>query len=397
MRIVMIEDFFHPDAGYQCNLLSRYLTDFGHEVVMVSSEMEKIPDELKRFFGSEDLAEKDRAFTERFGVRIVRVPILKYISGRSIYRESIFRLIDELRPDLLFVHGNDTYLGLRYCLRQSRLRYPMLTDNHMLEIAAKNRFSRYFGRFYRLCVTPRLIRNRTTVIRTVESDYVWEHYGIPLSQAPVVGFGSDVKLFHPDAEAKKRVREELGLAQDAFVCAYAGKLDETKGGVFFAEAIREKLTAEKEIQFLVVGNTVGDYGERTEAAFAASENRVLRLPTQRYAELPRIFQAADIALYPKQCSLSFYDSTACGAPALVEDNEIGLQRSRETGCLCFRAGDREDFREKIRLYADMPETERAAIRESGLAYILSSYNYETQAREYERIILQTAADFGKRA
>jgi len=60
---------------------------------------------------------------------------------------------------------------------------------------------------------------------------------------------------------------------------------------------------------LVVGNSPdSEYGNLVEDTFRRSENRVIRFPTQKYTELPRFYQVADLAVFPKQCSLSFYDA-----------------------------------------------------------------------------------------
>jgi len=56
MKIVHIEDFFHPDAGYQVNVLAKYLKKFGHEVIVITAEMDKIPEYLTRFFGRDNIA-----------------------------------------------------------------------------------------------------------------------------------------------------------------------------------------------------------------------------------------------------------------------------------------------------------------------------------------------------
>ena len=55
MKIVHVEDFFHPDAGYQINVLPKYLAKFGHEQVIITSEMDKIPDNLTQFFEIENM------------------------------------------------------------------------------------------------------------------------------------------------------------------------------------------------------------------------------------------------------------------------------------------------------------------------------------------------------
>ena len=49
MRFVHIEDFFHPNAGYQVNLLSKLQVKQGHEVIIITAELDKIPDHLISF------------------------------------------------------------------------------------------------------------------------------------------------------------------------------------------------------------------------------------------------------------------------------------------------------------------------------------------------------------
>ena len=53
-KIVHIEDFFHPDAGYQVNILAKYLAKANYDVYIITAEFEKIPDYLTDFFGKEN-------------------------------------------------------------------------------------------------------------------------------------------------------------------------------------------------------------------------------------------------------------------------------------------------------------------------------------------------------
>ena len=50
MRILHIEDYFFPTAGYQINLLSKYMSMKGHEVHILASKPTKKIMNQKRFF-----------------------------------------------------------------------------------------------------------------------------------------------------------------------------------------------------------------------------------------------------------------------------------------------------------------------------------------------------------
>jgi hypothetical protein len=50
MKIVHIEDFLHPDAGYQLNSLAPLQRAQGHDVTIVTGELDKIPEDLRRAY-----------------------------------------------------------------------------------------------------------------------------------------------------------------------------------------------------------------------------------------------------------------------------------------------------------------------------------------------------------
>ena len=122
MRIVNVEDYFIPDAGYQINIIPKYLARFGHEVYIVTSTVEGVYKPAADFFGIDHIHERDARYMEQTGVKIIRVPPLtvKVISGRMVQSKALFRAVEELRPDVVYVHGNDSLTGMRYLRKNSR-------------------------------------------------------------------------------------------------------------------------------------------------------------------------------------------------------------------------------------------------------------------------------------
>jgi glycosyltransferase involved in cell wall biosynthesis len=398
MRIVHVEDFLQPDAGYQVNILSKLQVEQGHEVVVVTSELNKSPDYLTSFFGRENIGERDRLFHERTGARIIRVPLIGVLSGRAIYYPRIFRIVDELGPDVLYVHGEDTMIGMQFIVRSLWQKYPMILDCHMLEGASMNRFREVFRFFFRHLVTPIIIRNRIPLIRVVDTDYVEKCLGLPLNKTVLLSFGSDTNRFRPDGEARRRFRERHGIPMDDFVVLYAGKLDEYKGGLFFANALERRLTpaSRRRLRFLVVGSGVSEYGQKVDEIFSRSENEVLRFPTQPHHDLQEFYQGADIAVFPKQCSLSFFDVQACGLPVLLEENDINSARVAHDNGLTFRPGDVDDFRQRILDLADMDSAKFNALARNARALVMRSYDYTAVARQFTDILQSAYDDFHAR-
>jgi len=389
MKIVHVEDFIHPNAGYQVNMLGRLQVQQGHQVDIVAGEMEKIPDILKDFFGGTDIAKHDERFRQETGARIHRVPLYGFYSGRAIFHPfKLFRKVRSLKPDVVFVHSEDTLTGILFILFARWLPYPLVLDCHMVEMASVNRYRNYFRAFFRTFITPIILKREIPLIRVIDSDYVEKSFGIPLRHTHYLPLGTDTDFFQPNDGNGLKVRKELGLSPDAFVVLYAGKLDEDKGGEFFSETLLKKIqsTTGRAIEFLIIGNTVGEYGNKVEENFAASENCIKRLPTQRYPDLAGFYQAAELAVFPRQCSMSFFQVQACGLPVLFEENEINNIRVGDGNAFKFEPESIDSFREKLIWLASQSSAAHKSYSQKAREYSLQGYDFVAIAKQYSEVL-----------
>jgi glycosyltransferase involved in cell wall biosynthesis len=388
MKIVHIEDFLHPDAGYQLNSLAPLQRAQGHDVTIVTGELDKIPEDLTMFFGRDGIEERDAAFQEETGVHIVRIPLFGFYSGRAFFYPRIFRTVAQLKPDVVFIHGEDTVTGMVFIRLSRWLRYPLVLDCHMVEMASLNRFRKLFRMFFKTFITPAILKENIPLIRVVDSDFVEKCLAIPLAHTDLLSFGTDTKMFAPNAETKVRIRAQLGFTPDAFIVLYAGKLDETKGGKILAEALAQKYPEAngRPVEFLVVGNTNGKYGDEVESMFAASQNRIIRQPTAKFRELSKYYQSADLAVFPKQCSMSFFEIQSCGVPVLFERNEINSQRCIDENGYLFDPGDPSDLRKKIVELASTPDGDYQRFRMKSRQYIVDNFDYVPIAQKFTDVL-----------
>ena len=385
MRIIYIEDFFHPEAGYHINLLSKYWTLFGHEVVIFTAEAGKIPKSLTSFFDYSNIEEKDKEFENRNKVKIERLPIYCEISGRAVYKRQIFRKIKQYHPDIVYCNGNDSLIGMQLVLRSRRSDYGLVLDSHMLKIASQNKFRKIYYALYKRLITPVICKRKIPVIRTQDDNFIEECLGIPLSMSPFISFGSDTLNFHPDEDSRMTFRNKNNISKEAFVVIYAGKLNKAKGIELLREALRSRFPSRREIVFLIVG-TIDSGINNGDDFFEGCDNRIIRFPTQTYTNLPEFYQAADIAIFPRQCSLSFFDVQACGLPVVFEDNQLNCIRASYGNALLFRQGDCEDFRNKIIEFESMDPDTFLSVKNSSIRFIKEKYDYRDKAMEYIPIL-----------
>ena len=388
MRIVHWDEMFHPNFGYQINILPVYQRKQGHEVIILTAEK---PDEhptFAAFAQKTDIAAADKRFEEETGVKIIRLPIYGVVSGRVIYKPGYIKRINQLKPDVLMCHTSDTLSAMTIIWRHKKICAPIVFDNHMLEMASENKLRQLFRWCYVHFVTPIIKKQRFITIRTQDDPYVMKCLKVPAELSPYISFGTDSDLFRPDPERRAQFREELGIPQDAFVILYAGKLSQAKGGLLLAQALEKKLSEKKQVVAVVVGTAEdNDYGHQVDQTLAQSENTILRFGTQNYRELAKFYQISDLALFAKQCSLSFFDVQATELPVILEDTQVNIDRVQFDNGFVFKAGDLADFVDKIKLCVNMPQEEYAKIRRNSRENVLQKFDYNDIARQYTDILI----------
>jgi len=394
MRILHVDDTFHPNFGYQCNPLAKFQFKAGNEVFIISPEAKHIYSVYHSFgeYG-EHLEEDDARYETATGVKIVRVKAKGYIMGRLNYhRKELLKAIEAIHPDVILLHCMETLTAM-YLMRKLRRKYPMALDSHMLSMASKNRFSALFDCAYRMLFTPIIKKEKYTVIKTQNDDYVNTHLGVPEEQSKFISFGTDVLLFCADPEAKKKFLKEKNLPEDTFVITSTGKMSESKDGMLLAKTVRNKFPGNREVAVVIVAAFNGEYEQRVKAELDASENHVFYYPVQQYMQLPYFYQIADVTVFPKQCSMSFYDAQSCGCPVISEKGHVNEERNSHGNGLCFDQGSVEDFRQQIQVLMDMPAGEFEKMRQNANSFVTQNYSYNDIAAQYTAVLEEAIVRF----
>lgn len=384
MRILHVDETFHPSYGYQVNPLAKFQQKQGNEVFIATVDKDHLyPVYIEFGDTGENLDLEDKLYEETTGVKIIRVKACGYFFRRLVYTNEIFKVVEKVKPDVIFVHCVETITAMRFLFRG--LHYPMMFDSHMLSMASLNKFARIYEKIYGCIFGGKIRKNNYIVVRTQDDRYVNDKLGIPEAQTPFISFGTDTIVFEPSMDVRRTFRQEQNIPEDAFVVIYTGKLTEAKGGLLLAQAFKEQFS--KEIVLVCVGTPPdNEYGEKVCKLLKQSKNRVIMFPTQKYQELAKFYQMADLSIFPKQCSMSFYDAQACGLPVLSEDNNVNSDRCSHHNGFNFKSGDINDFRQKIEMILSIPQKEYTAYRENSKAFIDEGYSYEVIAREYTKYL-----------
>ena len=91
MKILHIDETFHPSYGYQVNPLAKFQQHQGNEVYIATVDKEHLYPVYKEFGDSgETLDQEDKVYEDATGVKIIRVKAKGYYFRRLVYTNEIF-------------------------------------------------------------------------------------------------------------------------------------------------------------------------------------------------------------------------------------------------------------------------------------------------------------------
>lgn len=260
----------------------------------------------------------------RFCEQVKRMPHVNYVCLRKrgrwdIVRFSIalYRQLRRIRPELL--HG---YMPMANCL--AALLKPFLRNTRVvwglrasdMDYSKYDRLSRCQHRLERL-----LAPSADLII--VNSYSGLEHaaaHGYPRDRMRVVPNGIDVGRFHPNPEARVKIRREWGIKDHEVLVGLVGRVDPMKDLPTFLNAAAVFAQARDDSRFAIVGDGPEDYRRQVveHSGRLGIAHRLIWAGSR--PDMPDVYNAFDLA-----CSSSVTEgfpnavgeAMACGIPCVV--------------------------------------------------------------------------------
>ncbi|WP_067108553.1 glycosyltransferase family 4 protein [Sphingopyxis granuli] len=321
MRIahICLAAFYIDGFGYQENILPRIHRKMGHEVMIVAST-ETYLDRTRLGYV------EPSSYINEDGVPVHRLPYASWIPKRLQAKvrayKGVERLLEEFRPDLIFVHDVQfwDFLAIRrYVLRRPT---PVYADCHTDYVnSARGFVSRHIlhGLFYRAIlrrVSPIVQRFLPTL--PVRGDFLHEVYGLDRAKMELLPFGvDDTQTEGLDREQVRReARAEWGVPDDALLFVTGGKLDLRKNIHTlidrFSRAKREGELGDAHL--LVFGQATPEVQAELDAIDIHEHVHMLGWTPAN--EIYRAFWAADFALFPGTHSVLWEEAIGHGLGAV---------------------------------------------------------------------------------
>lgn len=261
----------------------------------------------------------------RQGVEVYRVPI-----GRSNWigfavraGRLAMRLGQERSFDLvhfLDAHFAWTFPGRYVASLFQSFRQRATSDGSLpYHSSAANLVGRFvYYHLARLVPERRAVHRATALIASSQAtaDEFIAHYGVPRQRVTVVPLGIDTDFFRPIPRSQTTTRQALGLAADEHVMLYVGFSTPRKGLETLAQALP---LLESRPKVLIAGKWETGYRRKVMDALGPHREQVLELGYVPDADLPNLYAAADLFLFPSLLEgfgLPPVEAMACGLPVV---------------------------------------------------------------------------------
>lgn len=303
---------------------------------------------------------------------------------RSLWR--LARIIREFRPDV--VHSHLTHANLLARAVRIFQPYPILVCTlHALNMAGVEH-----DRGTILEIAHRLtdsLADRTTAICHAAANHAVRRRAVPASKMSVVHNGIDTNRYAPRADARQRLRREMGIGEQEMVWLAAGRLEPSKAYPTLLEAFAiYKTTGDCRRSLLLIcgEGSLRDRLISLARQLNVSENvRFLGLR----GDIPDVMSAADAFALSSDLEglpLVLLQASAAGLPIVATD-VAGNSEAVAHGLHGYIVppGDSEAFARAMVRIASLTPAERVVLGEAGRVRVRQLFEMERIADQWEEL------------
>jgi len=309
--MLLIRDLGYAGAQRQLVALAKGMHSTGHEVSVVC------------FYGGPLQQELESAGVRVFSLsKRHRWDMLGFL-GRLVGQ------VRALRPDVLYSFLNEANL-------MAALMKPLLPRTRIVwGLRDSETDAALYGWLGKLVFSLGKLFSRWPDLLIANSHSGASYYatqGYPPDRIEVVPNGIDVERFCPDPDARKRVRQELGIADDETLFGIIGRLSPMKD---YATFLRAAAKVTGRVRFLAIGGGNDDYGAQMRALaedLGLSSRLIWSAPR---SDMPTVFNALDVLVSSSAFGEGFSnvagEAMACGTPCIVTDVGDSARLVADTG------------------------------------------------------------------
>jgi glycosyltransferase involved in cell wall biosynthesis len=375
LKVLHIEDRFHPELGYQLNFFSKYHNPLIDMTIVTSGSLSY----WNRNDG-QDLSIIDRKFEQENHIKIVR---LKSLFSRKRKANMILlglrKKIKEISPDIIYIHALETWTCLKLFLMPFVINnFIIYTDTHtLLNQFRGGAVEKFHMMLLKMIIVRKINKRKIKVLYTVEENRLIAEnkYGISPGNIFPCPIGTDLSVYFYSEEMRDLLRKQFKVENAETVIIYSGKINDFKKPHLIVDALK---LIQQDITTVVRVILVGAADEKyLQILIQTSKDndkiKVEYIGLVPNAELYKYYSMADFAVFPRENSLSSLDVQACNLPLIMENDVTNTERLKHGGFV-YEKDNIHDLADKIRIFVN-DEGLRKKMGRAGKTYVEKHYNY----------------------
>jgi glycosyltransferase involved in cell wall biosynthesis len=265
---------------------------------------------------------------DRFGRTVARLiqeqkPAAVYCYETTAYEA--FKACEKVSSIKILEHISGHYETSRSTLIEERKLHPELSEDLRFTECEKGR-ERW--------IQESQMADKIVVPSSFVANTLLE-IGIDRSRIIIIPYGVDTERFQPRSAARP---------PGPIRVLYAGRIHPLKGVIYLLEAFKQLQLADAELILLGSGDISGKRWIPYQGLFRY-------IPSVPYEEMPQVYQAADLFVFPslhEGSALVIYEAMASGLPVITTENAGSIIQNGEDGWI-VPIRDVEALKEKISL------------------------------------------------
>src|SRR5947207_1128674 len=212
-----------------------------------------------------------------------------------------------------------------------------------------------------------------------------EELGYSAARRVIIPNGFDSEKFRPDEQARRQVRAELGVGDDAILVGLVARYHPIKDHAGFLRAAAIVARKHPETRFVLIGPRVTEKEPFFLQMMAEPSHQGRLFLLGERTDIARLTAALDIdcsASWSESFSNTIGEAMACGVPCVVTDVGESAHLVADTG-LCVPPRDHQALAHAIHCLIEGGETYRRQLGAAARQRVLNEFSFATVAGRYQ--------------
>lgn len=346
-----LSNFYIDNYSYQENILPKYHVRFGFEVTVIASLVSFDLD------GRICLLPSEREYVTKDGYKVIRMNYSKwpsrYFCKRFRFYTSTYVLLEQERPDILFIHGTSFGDVKQVCKYLKKNPYvKTFADSHADWInSGRNWLSlhvlhKIIWRHYTRMLLPYL--DKIYGVLPIRCDFLHQVYGVPQERITLLPMGvDDDAIPQSRLSIRKSVREKIQISDNDMLIVTGGKIDSLKNVHLLMDAVNNMSIAT--VKLLIFGTVLPEF--RTE--FEKRLSTKIRFVGWATADQVMDYMiASDVACFPGTHSTLWEQAVGLGLPCIFKDWNRMHHVDINGNCLFLHIDSEGEIRKSLLMILD---------------------------------------------